>query len=159
ERQATNLDTRSAAFAKVGRALPSDLALVRLGADSARADVEARTADLASAREAFMQTLELQDDGNAAARAPVALVEDSLPHEDRLGRLDTPAELSQAPDLRLLAFRQQLAQEMVKTAKAGRFPTVALRGQYSNYGPKRFDNYPDELRVGIDARLTLFDGM
>jgi len=159
QRRAMNLDTQSAAFAKVGRALPSDLALVRLGADSARADVQARSADLAGAREALMETLELEVDGNAVARAPVALVEDSLPGEDRLGRLDTPTELSQAPDLRLLDFQQQLAQETVNTAKAGRFPTVTLRGQYSNYGPKRYDNYPDELRVGIDARLTLFDGM
>ncbi|MFQ5664832.1 MAG: TolC family protein [Candidatus Binatia bacterium] len=155
--QAVQLREQAAALAKVGKALATDIELAALGVDAARAAREARTADLTSARESLMRTIGW---GGGNTSAPPALVEQSLPDTGTLstGRIED-AELSQTPDVKLLGLRAQMEEQNVQAARAERLPTVALTGEYSNFGPKRFDNFQDEFRLGVEARLTLFDGL
>jgi outer membrane protein TolC len=43
-------------------------------------------------------------------------------------------------------------------SRAEAYPTLGLRGGYSHYGAKRFDNFEDELHVGVDLEVPLFTG-
>jgi outer membrane protein TolC len=47
----------------------------------------------------------------------------------------------------------------VGAAKAERLPTLQLRGGYSHYGIKRFDNFEDEAYVFVGMHLPVFDGL
>ena len=63
-----------------------------------------------------------------------------------------------APELRILDLRRRMQEATVAAAKAGRLPTVEFVSGYSHYGPKRFDAYKDEVWVGVDINVPIFDG-
>ena len=53
---------------------------------------------------------------------------------------------------------QQTFEHHVQAARAGRLPKLKFVTGYSHYGIKRFDNYDDELWVGVDFSIPIFDG-
>jgi outer membrane protein TolC len=63
-----------------------------------------------------------------------------------------------APELRILDLRYRMQEASVAAAKAGRLPTMKFVSGYSNYGPKRYDAYTDEVWVGVDINVPIFDG-
>jgi outer membrane protein len=46
----------------------------------------------------------------------------------------------------------------VAAARAGRYPTLGVRGGYFHYGTKRFDSFQQEVAVGVDVNVPVFDG-
>lgn len=63
-----------------------------------------------------------------------------------------------SPELRILDLRYRMQEASVAAAKAGRLPTMKFVSGYSNYGPKRYDAYTDEVWVGVDINVPIFDG-
>ncbi len=66
--------------------------------------------------------------------------------------------LEGSPEMRALDIRRRLERVRAEAARAGRLPTVGLRGGYSHYGTNRYDDFPDEWHIGVDLRVPLFDG-
>ena len=46
----------------------------------------------------------------------------------------------------------------MEAARAGRLPKLSLVTGYTHYGIKRYDNYDDEVWVGVDLSIPIFDG-
>jgi outer membrane protein len=89
----------------------------------------------------------------------LTLVPESLPRIAAPASAETAeAGLKTAPELRILELRRRMDEIGVAAARAGRLPTLRFISGYTNYGPKRFDNFTDEIWVGINLEIPLFDG-
>lgn len=67
-------------------------------------------------------------------------------------------ELDRVPEIALWAVRRRIAEARVDAARGSRYPSVGIGAGYSHYGIKRFDSFADEMRAGIDFRMSVFDG-
>jgi outer membrane protein TolC len=87
------------------------------------------------------------------------LVPDSLPTPGT-PMTDSAVEVSlqSSPELRVLELRTKMEELRAEAKRAEAYPTLGLRGGYSHYGAKRFDNFDDELHVGVDFEVPLFSG-
>jgi outer membrane protein len=156
EESALWLDEQARALFEAGRALASEREAVAIHLEEARLGVATRAGDLAEARRALW----LAASGSEAAPPGLALDAASLPAP---GAPPGPEELERAlvdsPSVRALGIARAIEEKGVESARAGRLPTVGLRGGWSHYGIKRYDSYDDELLVGVDVRVPLFDGL
>jgi outer membrane protein len=140
---------------EAGRTLQVEHSLAGLHRESARLDTEAAGYDV-SAAEAELWIAVGEDE---QPNAPLELVPESLPPIEHPLSLGQAAELvSAAPELRLLELRRRIDRASVEAARAGRLPQLKLVTGYSHYGIKRYDNYNDEVWVGIDLSIPVFDG-
>jgi cobalt-zinc-cadmium efflux system outer membrane protein len=143
-------DERAAALLAAGRCLTGERGEVALYLREARLELLTRQDQEATARRAL--GLLMGDD------APVwTHVDASLAVVDP-GSLPGAGDVDASPDLRLLAVRRDIERVQMEAVRAGRYPVVALGGGYTHYGAYRYDNFSDEMRVGIDFRLPLFEG-
>jgi outer membrane protein TolC len=159
------LDEQAHLLHGAGRALGSEREAAALHLEGLRLENEALGGELEDARRALWLAVsgaegEVPEAAGAAhPSAPLALDEASLPAPEAPGAVE---ELEQAvagaPGVRALEIAQALEEKGAASARAGRLPTVGLRGGYSHYGIRRYDDFDDELRVGVDVRVPLFDG-
>jgi len=63
-----------------------------------------------------------------------------------------------APELRILDLRRRMEEISLKAARAGYLPTLSVRGGYFHYGTKRYNSFEDELAIGVDLKMPVFDG-
>ncbi len=148
---AERLDARAASLLTAGRIVASDREEAALALETLRMRASERAGARAGARRAL---------ANAIGGTPGDtwhLEPESLPVVAHVAT-DADAELATAPELQLLSLRKRMEDVNVAAARAGRYPTVGLRAGYSNYGARRYDNFPDELSVGVDLTVPLFDG-
>lgn len=151
--QAEWLDEQAEALLRAGRVLPSEREQVVVHLDEARFDTSIRTSELANAR----TDLGLAMGGSEGER--FELVPESLPAP--VGPADDAAvetEIRNSPELRVLELRTKMEELRADATRAEAYPTLGLRGGYSHYGAKRFDNFEDELHVGVDLEVPLFTG-
>jgi outer membrane protein TolC len=153
--QAERLDGQAASLLAGGRVLASAREHAALALEAVRVEGEARVAERRDAHDALARAM-----GDPAAAGTLTLVPTSLAavvegSEDP----DLAAVLAGAPELQLLRLRTRMEDVSVAAARAERYPTVGLRAGYFNYGVKRFDNFEDEVRVGVDLQVPLFDGL
>jgi outer membrane protein TolC len=151
-RDAEWLDRQARLLLDAGRALPNEHELVALEVEQARLDADEGTEQLAHARAVLAQLI--GDEGDAAALRVDA---SSLPSV-RAPAEDPGAALANAPELRILALRQRMEEVTLDAARAGRYPTLAVRGGYFHYGTKRFSAFEQELAIGVDLKMPVFDG-
>jgi outer membrane protein TolC len=152
-RQAEWLDQQAEVLLRAGRTLPAQRELVALHLDETRIDASVRTNELASAR----TDLVLSMGGSHDHR--FELVADSLPMPaapmtDSIVDID----IRSSPELRVLELRTKMEELRAAATRAEAYPTLGLRGGYSHYGAKRFDNFEDELHVGVNFEVPLFSG-
>jgi outer membrane protein TolC len=154
ERVATteSLDQQAALLLLVGRSRPADRDQVALLLEEGRIEVVSRAADMDGARASLALAM-----GRAGGAAPDALDAASLP--DTRGGGEGEVDVATAPELRVLDLRRRVEEKGIAIARAGHLPTVALRGGYSHYGVKRFDNYPDAAQLGVNVDIPLFQGL
>jgi outer membrane protein TolC len=150
--QAQWLDARAGDLLGAGRLLPVERNLAELH----RADAELTAQTLAGEIEAARAALWLAIGEPEPLRIPIDPA--SLPTidpEDGQGAVDA---VSQSPELRMLDLRRRMDEASVAAAKANRLPTLRFVSGYSNYGPQRYDAYEDEVWVGVDLSVPIFDG-
>ncbi len=112
------------------------------------------------ALEQSRQALALDLGLDPAQAARIRLVAESLPEPAETISLDSMDErLVATAELRALQLRWRVERLRAEAARAGRLPTVGLRGGYSNFGTNRYDLFADEWRVGLDLKVPLFDGL
>ena len=148
---AERLDAHAASLLAAGRIVASEREEGALALETLRMHASERAGERADARRAL---------ANAIGEDPGAVwqvVPESLPVTAHAAT-GADAELATAPELQLLSLRKRMEDVNVAAARAGRYPTVGLRAGYSNYGAQRYDNFPDELSVGVDLTVPLFDG-
>ena len=154
QREAAWLDDQATHLMDAGRALPGDRSLVRLHATDAAFAERDWEQEIASAR----AELWLAIGEDEPLRVP--LDPSSIPRVDvdtiGYGAVD---EVRQSPEMRILDVRRRMELASVEAAKAGRLPTMRFVSGYSHYGPKRYDAYEDELWVGVDVEVPIFDGL
>ena len=119
--------------------------------EEARLEADSRALDVGKARSALALVM-----GREGAVLPEPLDVSSLP-DTTSGRTDDP-DVAASPELRVLDLRRRVEEKSVDIARAGYFPTLGVRGGYSNYGVKRFDNYPDAVQVGVNVDIPVFQG-
>lgn len=151
-RDAEWLDRQAHLLLEAGRALPNEQEQVALALEQARLDADERAAQLGHARAVLARLI--GDDGDAAA---LRVDEASLPAVRAPVEADAP-DLADAPELRILALRQRMEELTLDAARAGRYPTLAVRGGYFHYGTKRFNAFEQEVAVGVDLKIPMFDG-
>lgn len=149
-----HLDERAAALLRTGRCLEAERAEVALY----RREVEIDRVALAMQRDAALRQLALHIGRDATASDIGIQVDTASLGALAAERHDADDDAEQAPELRLLAVQVAIAEVRLEAARAGRYPTVSVGAGYSHYGAKRFDNFADELRAGIDFRMPVFDG-
>jgi outer membrane protein TolC len=156
EEEARWLDEQAGSLLGAGRALASEREAVAIHLEQARLEVAARAGELEAARRALW----LAASGSESPPPGLALDAAGIPAP---GASPSPEELEQAlagsPSVRALGIARAIEEKGVESARAGRFPTVGLRGGWSHYGVKRYDSYDDELLVGVDVRVPIFDGL
>lgn len=154
ERVATSagMDQQAALLLEAGRARPADREQVALLLAEAGLELEERRAAGAAARTALALAMGRE---NGAAADP--LDASSLPGP--AGALPEAPDVARSPELRVLDLRRRVEEKNVDIARAGYLPTVGVRGGYSHYGVKRFDNYPDALQVGVNVDVPIFEGL
>jgi len=136
-----------------GRALEVDKNLVGLHRTDSELSTRAWAAEIDSAR----AELWLAVGEDEPLRIPVD--PESLPTVDPKSAAYGAVEaVPTAPELRILDLRRRMQEATVAAAKAGRLPTIEFVSGYSHYGPKRFDAYNDEVWVGVDINVPIFDG-
>jgi outer membrane protein len=153
---AERLDVHARLLFTGGRLVATDREQVELYLEETRLDIRARQDEAFETRIALAHAIGATD----AAMIPApALAPESLPRPGR-GGLAVPGEtaIGAAPDLQLLALRRRIEGATVASARAGHLPRFRLRGGYSHYGIKRFDNFPDETFVWVGMDLPIFDG-
>ena len=148
---AETLDQQAGLLLAAGRTRPADRERVALLLEEARVDAASRAADLRNAH--ALLALAMGRDGTAA---PERLDATSLP-DVRVGP-EAETDVTASPELRVLDLRRKAEEKGIAVARAGHLPTVAVRGGYSHYGIKRYDNYPDAVRVGVNLDVPLFQG-
>ncbi|MBX3027939.1 TolC family protein [bacterium] len=152
-RDAEWLDRQARSLLGAGRALPSEQEQVGLEVEQARLDAEEREAELAHARAVLAQLI-----GEEGEATTLRVDASSLPPV-RTPATDNPeAALASSPELRILALRQRMEELTLDAARAGRYPTLAVRGGYFHYGTKRFNAFEQEVAVGVDLKIPVFDG-
>ena len=136
-----------------GRALEVDKNLVGLH----RTDAELATRGWAAEMDTARAELWLAVGEDEPLRIPVN--PETLPRVDPKDASYGAVEAVPAsPELRILDLRYRMQEASVAAAKAGRLPTMKFVSGYSNYGPKRYDAYTDEVWVGVDINVPIFDG-
>lgn len=136
-----------------GRALEVDKNLVGLHRTDAELATRGWAADIDTAR----AELWLAVGEDEPRRIPVN--PESLPHVDpKNAGYGAIEAVPASPELRILDLRRRMQEASVAAAKAGRLPTMKFVSGYSHYGPKRFDAYNDEVWVGVDINVPIFDG-
>jgi len=65
--------------------------------------------------------------------------------------------MQRRPEVSELANRRLAAQQDIRAAEAGKYPTVDLVGDYDVFTAGDFGKSKDTFFVGVVARLTLFD--
>jgi outer membrane protein len=142
-------------FFEAGRILEVEHTLAGLYLEEAEIDAQAKVYEI-SAAEADLW-LAVGEGEPPAGR--LRLVPESLPGIDAATSEESAeAGLETAPELRILELQRRMDEVAVEAARAGRLPTLTFVSGYTNYGPKRFDNFTDELWVGINLEIPLFDG-
>ena len=153
-KQAEWLDNQAKLLLEAGRTLRAERQQVELNLAEARIQVEDRRQSLGLARNALWRIL-----GNTL-EAPINLKLEAIDlhqkESDESRATEFPIEAS--PDLRILRLRQEMAETLLSAARAERLPTLGVQTAYSHYGTRRFDNFNDEIRVGIDVSIPIFDG-
>lgn len=137
-----------------GRALEMDRDLVRLH----RTDTELAARALADESRSANADLWLAIGEEEPRRLPVdgGTLPFVDPQDAAYGAIEA---VPSSPELRILDLRRRMQDASVAAAKAGRLPTMKFVSGYSNYGPKRYDAYKDELWVGVDIAVPIFDGL
>jgi outer membrane protein len=82
------------------------------------------------------------------------------PWTEQVEQLETAiAEaLERRPELAVLASQRQAAQENIRAAQAGKYPTLDVVGDYDVFSAGNFSRSNDSFFLGVVARLTLYDG-
>ncbi len=151
-RAAEALDRQALVLLDAGRALPSERQLVALDVEQAQLDAEAAGAELTVARDALARAIGL------APGAPLRVDPASLPAVRTRAGSDAAGGIERAPELRILALRRRMEDLSLDAARAGRYPTLSMRGGYFHYGTRRFDAFEQEIAVGFDLQVPVFDG-
>jgi len=142
-------------FFKAGRILEVEHTLAGLYLEEAELDALAKTHEIAAAQADLWLAV---GEGEPPA-GTLSLVPESLPRIDAAASAESAeAGLKTSPELRILELRRRMDEVSVAAARAGRLPTLTFVSGYTNYGPKRFDNFSDEIWVGINLEIPLFDG-
>ena len=150
------LHNKARVLSAAGRALSLEREQVGVYLDEARLEARATQERVVDARAALWQAL--GRDG-ADGGTPEVVPDSMPPLEPEQLQAPQDAVLEEAPDLKVLALRRRMEEASVASAQALRFPKVRLRGGYSHYGIKRFDNFPDETFVGVAMDVPVFDGL
>jgi outer membrane protein len=145
-------DHQASLLLEAGRARPADRERAKLLLEEGRMDEEARANDVTSARISLALAM-----GRENGMPADPLDATSLP-ETRSGA-DLEPDVTGSPELRVLDLRRRVEEKGVSIARSGHLPTVAVRGGYSHYGVKRFDNYPDAYQVGLNVDVPIFQGL
>ena len=144
------LDERAESILGAGRGLATERSEVALYLSEVRLELLARQDQVESARRALALLI-----GDETPTWTVT----STPLREVDADFEAPAdEVEASPEVRLLELRRNIEQLQLEAARAGRYPVVALGGGYTHYGAYRYDNFTDEVRVGVDFRLPLFEG-
>lgn len=151
-RDAEWLDRQARLLLGAGRALPNEQEEVALEVEQARLDADEDAAQRAHARAVLAQLI-----GAGDAAAALRVDPGSLPAV-RPAPEETPGAVDDAPELRILALRQRMEEVTLDAARAARYPTLAVRGGYFHYGTKRFNAFEQELAIGVDLKIPVFDG-
>ncbi len=146
------LDQQAGLLLAAGRVRPADREHAALLLEEARVEAATRAAEARSARAALGLAM-----GRGALAAPDRLDAASLP--DTSAGYGPEQDVTASPELRVLDLRRKAEEKGIAVARAGHLPTVAVRGGYSHYGVKRYDNYPDAVRVGVNVDVPLFQGL
>ncbi|MBW1684321.1 MAG: TolC family protein [Deltaproteobacteria bacterium] len=142
-------------FFEAGRILEVEHTLAGLYLEEAELDALAKGHEIAIAEADLW--LAVGEGEPPAGR--LRLVPESLPRIDAAASEESAeAGLKTAPELRILELQRRMDEVGVAAARAGRLPTLTFVSGYTNYGPKRFDNFTDEFWVGINLEIPLFDG-
>jgi len=153
---AGRLDAHAASLLAAGRIVTSEREEAALAFETLRMHAAERAGTRTAARRALANATGAEPDETWT------LVPESLPSAAPVvadtNAWNAEAELATAPEVQLLNLRKRMEEVNVAAARAGRYPTVGLRAGYSNYGAQRYDNFPDELSVGVDLTVPLFDG-
>jgi outer membrane protein len=151
--RARGLDVQAGHLFDAGRTLELDRQLVRLHVTDAELEARSHEQDIAMARADLWLAI------GEAEPLRVPLEPDSLPTVDPYDAGYGAVEaVAQAPELRILELRRRMQEASVSAARAGRLPTMKFVSGYSHYGPKRYDAYEDEIWVGVDIQVPIFDG-
>lgn len=148
------LDQQAALLLEAGRARPADRAQVALLLAEAELERDERQAAATSARAALALAM-----GRERGAIVDPLDATSLPAPAAGDGDADPQDVDRSPELRVLDLRRRVEEKNVDIARAGYLPTVGVRGGYSHYGVKRFDNYPDALQVGVNVEVPIFEGL
>lgn len=146
------LDQQAEVLLRAGRVIRSEREQVGVHLDEARMDTSARSNELANAHTDLLLAMGGSDEAfelvPGSLPTPVAAVDGST----------VEAEIPNSPELRVLQLRTKMEELRAEAMRAEAYPTLGLRGGYSHYGAKRFDNFEDELHVGVDLEVPLFTG-
>jgi outer membrane protein len=153
-RDAEWLDRQAGLLRDAGRALPSEQEQAALEVEQARLDADEHAAQLMHARDVLAQLIGAEAGDGSTLQVDRA----SLPPVAAADGVPPPTELGDAPELRILALRQRMEELSLDAARAGRYPTLAVRGGYFHYGTQRFDAFEQELAIGVDLKVPVFDG-
>ncbi len=145
------LDEQAALHLAAGRTRPADRERIALLAEEARISRDSHRAGVRSARASLALAMG-RSDGEIADRLDAS----SLPalHEGDERDVDVTA----SPELRVLDLRRKAEEKGIAVARAGYLPKLAVRGGYSHYGVKRYDNYPDAAQIGVNVDIPVFQG-
>jgi outer membrane protein TolC len=136
-----------------GRALEVDKNLVGLHRTDSELAIRGWEAEMDSARAELWMAL--GEDEPLRIPIDAATLPTIDPKDAAYGAVEA---VPTAPELRILDLRRRIQEANVAAAKAGRLPTIEFVSGYSHYGPKRFDAYTDEVWVGVDINVPIFDG-
>jgi outer membrane protein TolC len=151
--QARWLEQQAARLLGAGRAVPTEREQASVVAGEASLEADMRAADLEEARGALR--VAVGDPARNVSRLdPASVPRAELPADD----LAADQSLAATPALQVLDLRKRVEERGLAAARAGRYPTVGMQAGYSNYGPNRYDNYPDEVSVNVALRVPIFDG-
>jgi adhesin transport system outer membrane protein len=151
---ARRLDQEAAALFGSGRLLAVERERAALNLEQAELETHEQEARIQEARAALWSAM----GGAPGGEGGLVLAPDSLPTPHAPSGAPSAEDVADSPELRVLELREEMEQKAVSAANARRYPTLGLHAGYTNYGPRRYDLYGDEARVGIDLELPLFDG-
>ncbi|MBW2236644.1 MAG: TolC family protein, partial [Deltaproteobacteria bacterium] len=152
---ARELDSQARKLFEAGRSIESEREAVALRL--AESEMQGRNRR-AESREA-LEALWLAIAGGDRAGIPASVAASSLPKPELLLSLDGAEEaVSRSPTLRALDLRRRVEEATAKAASARRLPTLGFKAGYSHYGANRYDLFQDEVRVGVDFTMPIFDG-
>ena len=139
-----------------GRILETERATIAVARDDAALAIESLDLELARLRGELRLALGDEDGTTPLLRT----VPSSLPLAESTR---FPEGLDQVvlktPGVRILELRREIEGASVSVVAAERWPTLVLRGGYSNYGIKRFDEFEDEGYIFMGMEVPLFDGL